>query len=355
MFAWKPTGGADSGSKAGASGSYDVFAYANGERLLGWRGGIGLLHLKGQYDENINDETGALAQPIDDADFDEGIYVSELWLQQGLWDNRLRLRVGFLEQQTSFDRNAYANAEDWNFLSSFLDNNAIVPLPNGFGANLVLAPLPGVELAVGIADADNSPSNWNADDAFESFASFTSHFELGFRLDSLGLPGRGTYRFGVFRDGRKRTLFKRAAATPPREPSRRRGHWGVYASFDQVLWAHATDPPRMVGAFARFGWVNEDASEIEWFWSTGLEARGPVPGRHFDVLGLAVYQAIASDAFQRSRREAFDEETGFELYYRVEVLPWLWVTPDLQYIVNPGRSGEDDDAVVGALRIRVAF
>jgi porin len=355
VLAWKPTGGADDGSDAGPSGSYDFFAYANGERLLGVRGLVGLLHVKGQYEDSINEETGALSQPIDDADFDEGIYVSELWLQQGLFDNRIRIRAGFLEQQTTFDRNAYANSEDRNFLSTFLDNDGVVPLPNGFGANVILAPWPWAELAVGIADADNQPTKWNADDAFDSFDALTSHFELTLRFAGVGPLGAGSYRLGAFRDGRDLVLLDRISATPPRPPFHRRGHWGFYGSFDQVLYTDPDDAERLLGAFARVGWVDEDASAIEWFWSTGFEARGPIPGRREDVLGVAVYQAIASNAFQRARGNAFDEETGFEAYYRVAVLPWLAVTPDFQYVVNPGPSGTYGDALILALRLRVAF
>jgi porin len=356
-LAWKPTGGAQDGSEAGHSASYDLFTYVDGEILVGWVGLTGLLHVKGQYDENINDETGSLSPPIDDADFDEGIYVDELWLQQSLFDNRLRLRAGFLEQQTTFDRNAFANSEDRQFLTTFLDNNGIVPLPNGFGANLIVAPWRWLELAVGVADADNRPTKWGASSAFDGFDSLTSHFELTLRVAGWGphaqLPG--TYRLGAFRDGRDRTIFERVAAIPPAQPTQRRGHWGFYASFDQTVYTDPSDRRRAVGVFARVGYVDEDTSSIEWFWSTGLQVTGPLIGRENDVLGLGVYQAIASDAFQDTRSEAFDEETGFELYYRIAVLGWLAVTPDFQYILSPGPSGEDDDAVIAALRLRVTF
>lgn len=356
-LAWKPTGGAQDGSHAGSSGSYDFFAYADGDMLLGSTGLTGLLHVKGQYDSNVNGETGAISQPIDDADFNEGIYVDELWLQQALFDNRLRVRAGFLEQQTVFDRNAYANNEDRQFMASFLDNDGVVPLPNGFGADVVAAPWRWLELAVGIVDADNSPTHWGVGGAFDSFDSLTSHFEVNFRVSSIpGLVDRpGSYRFGAFRDGRDRVVFERAAAVPPRPPTKRRGSWGFYLSFDQSLWADPLDPRRSLGVFARFGHADEDTNPVEWFWSTGLQLAGPFPSRADDALGVGVYQAIASDAYQRTRAQAFDEETGLELYYRLSVFAWLDVTADFQYIANPGLSGQNDDAVIGALRIRVAL
>ena len=89
----------------------------------------------------MNADVGALSDPIDDADFDQAAYVSELWAQQAFLDDRVRLRLGFLEQQTLFDRNLYANSEDRQFLNTFLDNNAVVPLPNVTAPASVAAPL----------------------------------------------------------------------------------------------------------------------------------------------------------------------------------------------------------------------
>jgi carbohydrate-selective porin OprB len=48
-------------------------------------------------------------------------------------------------------------------------------------------------------------------------------------------------------------------------------------------------------------------------------------------------------------------ETGVELYYLIQALGWLAITPDLQYIVDPGANGVADDAVVALLRLRFTF
>ncbi len=43
----------------------------------------------------------ALSNPIDGADFDEPIYVDELWLEQSFLRDRGRFRLGFLEPRRS--------------------------------------------------------------------------------------------------------------------------------------------------------------------------------------------------------------------------------------------------------------
>jgi porin len=337
-----PRGGANPRS-VGHSGSYDFFARIDAEELLGWRSLTALLHVKGQYDRNINADVRSISLPIDDADFDEPIYVDELWFEQGAFDERVRLRAGFLEQQTVFDRNAYANSEDRQFLSTFLDNNPLVPLPNGLGAVLLVRPLARLTLAAGVADADNVPRSSGFGTAFDGFGSLTGYLEAAFDA-SLPAPGRplpGTWRVGVFLDGRERDALSSGRT--------KRGHLGAYLSMDQLVLRERGAENEGLGVFARVGWADGGVAPLEWFWSLGGRYRGLVPGRGRDELGVAAYQAIGA------KQAPLDRETGIELYYRIEVFPWLAVTPDLQWIFDPGARGAHEDALVTTMRFRVTF
>jgi len=348
FWAWKPRGGVDRRGVTGHSGSYDLLARVDLEELIGRRDLVAFLQVKGQYDRHPNETVGAFADPNDDADFDEGIYVDQLWLEQGWLAGRVRLRLGLLELQTAFDRNAYANREDVQFMNSALDNDALVPLPNALGAVLVLRPWPSLELAVGVGDADNVSRHAGFDTAFDDGDSLSAWVEatLAVRLGPGGrLPGR--YRVGFFRDGRRLAVHGRFDAGGA--PDTDRGRPGFYLSFDQALWRPDEAGERGLGVFARLARADPDTSPSEWFWSAGLEWAGPVPSRARDAVGAAVYQLVASHP------GAFHRETGVELYWRIEPLPWLAVTPDLQYIVEPGATPTAGDAVLFQLRIRVSF
>ncbi|MBN1491494.1 MAG: carbohydrate porin [Phycisphaerae bacterium] len=49
-------------------------------------------------------------------------------------------------------------------------------------------------------------------------------------------------------------------------------------------------------------------------------------------------------------------EQGVELFYNIEVTPWLHVTPDLQIIVDPGGgAGDRDVAIVYGLRMQMSL
>jgi len=340
---WKLRGGAQAGSTTGHNGSYDFFLRVDLEELASWPGLALLLRARGQYDDSINADVGAASDPIDDADFDEPAYLDELWLEQAILQDRVRLRAGVLEQQIVFDRNAFANSEDLQFMSAFLDNDPVVPLPGGVGGVLFVAPADWLELVAGVVDGDMEPRGAGFDTAFDRIDSATGHFELLARSSlpdgGQGLPGH--YRLGAFVDGR--------------EIRGSRGHWGGYASFDQLVYREGPDAEEGLGLFARFGVADPDVNPIAWFWSLGLQYRGPIPGRGTDVFGLGSYQAIGSRRYRRATGTDFHRETGLECYYRVDVLPWLAVTPDLQYVIDPGGTKSARDAVVAVLRFRVTL
>lgn len=353
VLGWKARG--EDGDATGHSGSFDLFTRVDAEELVGWTGLSALLHVKSQYEEQINEEVAALSDPVDDADFDEAIYVDQLWLEQSLFETRLRIRAGLLEQQTVYDRNAYANAEDRQFMNSFFDNNPLVPLPDALGVALVVTPVPWLELATGVADADNTPRNAGFDTAFDGANSLNVYLEARLELPWTRREPRlpGALRVGVFRDGRRRMVFGRTDGNGA--PQTDRGHWGSWISFDQAITRENDWSEQGLGVFARVGHADPDVNPIEWVWQAGFQYQGLVPTREQDVLGLAVYQAIAGDRYHDRVDSNFEGEAAIEVYYRCVVLPWLAVSPDLQYIVDPGGVDGTRDAVVGLLRIRMTL
>ena len=349
----KPEGGAHPDGVVRNSGSVDFFTLLDLEALAGVRGLGFLLHVKGSYGRNVNPQVGALADPIDDADFDAPIYVAELFLDQDWFRDRLNVRLGYLDQQTTFDRNAYANTEDIQFMNAALDNNLIVPLKVGFGAVARVRPLDWLTLSIGTNDADNDPRHPGIGTAFKGIDRWMAYLEVAVSgtLKSRRGPLPGALRVGFFRDASRRIRFD-SGATPP---ATSRGHWGAYLNFDQLVYRESTDDLQGLGVFGRWGIADGNENRVRHFWSLGLQYLGSIPGRDRDALGLGVYQAIASSTFREEVDPTAADELGIELYYRWQALPWLALTPGLQYIVNPGGTSANRNAVVLALRGRFRF
>lgn len=326
------------------SGSADFFLRADLARLGVGLGGRVLAQVKANYNRNVNDDAEALGEPIDDADFDEPIYVDQLWYERDFFEDRVHARLGYLDQQVAFDRNAYANNEDKQFLNTFLDNSPTVPLEIGLGALLVVEPTRWLELAVAAADADNPIRETGFDTAFDGADGWTSYAEATLH-GVLGEGRPGALRLGVFRDGAERPVFGRGV--------RERGHLGVYLSADQRVWNERGDGSEGLGVFVRAGRDDPRVNRIEAFWSAGLLYEGPLPGRGRDAAGLGLYQTFPSGDYRSHVDPEFTRELGVELYYRVQLAPWLAITPDAQWLHDPGGDDGAPDAFVLALRVRV--
>jgi len=135
---------------------------------------------------------------------------------------------------------------------------------------------------------------------------------------------------------------------------------GLYASFDQMLCKENNDPEdsQGVGAFFRYGFAHSKTNDIANFWSIGLQYQGLFDGRDDDVLGIGFAQVIFNNASVATYDE--DNEGVLEVYYNILVAPWLNLTPNVQYIINPGGNERADgkvisDAIVIGLRAQSAF
>ena len=104
-----------------------------------------------------------------------------------------------------------------------------------------------------------------------------------------------------------------------------------------------------MAAFGQLSWAPGDRNEFERYFGAGLVYNGAIRGRDLDLLGLGVAHAVFSD---RARDlDDVTHETVVELFYRVQLTPWLALEPDVQFIVNPG--GQGDDSLVLGLRFAV--
>lgn len=91
---------------------------------------------------------------------------------------------------------------------------------------------------------------------------------------------------------------------------------------------------------------------MERFYSIGVGGKGGIPGRGRDSFGAAFYYVELTDQFEGILRR-LDDSYGGEIYYNVELTPWLHFTPDLQ-VLSPSL-GRIDTTVVTGLRLMANF
>ena len=343
------------------TGSYDLEIGADLQQLLGIEGATLYVHTEGSWSRSDIDATsiGSAFGVNADAGGRRSMDVTEVWYEQALLDDTLRLRLGKLDIgggfecrgcPVSFDGSAFANDQTGQFLNSALVNNPTIPFPaQGIGAVLYWNPIEWWYASVGAIDSQGDARETGFNTAFKDQDYYFFVFETGIapQLDSANGPMQGAYRVGLWNDpGPKGN----SDAT-----KNYRDDIGAYLSFDQMLCKENSDPEdgQGTGAFLRYGYANSEKNDISGFWSFGLQTTGLVDGRDGDVLGVGYANGIFSN--NASTTYTDDNEDVLEVYYNAQVTPWLNVSPMVQYVADPGGNDTSKDATIFGLRTQWTF
>lgn len=186
----------------------------------------------------------------------------------------------------------------------------------------------------------------------------TGTYDLVFRLDfeKLGLYENAGFYFkskGSYGDGiNEKGGDKRYIGRKKKKDS---DDMGFYLGADQMVWKENDDPEDQqgLGLFARYGWADAKVERIRAYWQAGASYRGLIPSRDHDIFGFAVSQSILSKVYRHKIDKDADRETVYEWYYKIQLAPWLLLTPDLQVITHPGGDKHARNAIVGGARPRV--
>lgn len=350
-------GGQDTSNAQRHSGSFDMFLRVDTESLGLVPGGQMLFHTISRFGRNVNDKVGALTDVFDDAKGDRTVLVAQWWYQQKLLEDKLQLRLGYLTTRVIMDRNAYANNEDRQFMNSFLNNNRVIgPARVGLGGVVFFDPVEWLGFTVAAVDGQAKQFGHGFDTTFHGQRDFFAWLQTDIRVKLKGPNGDlpGTYRIGVIYDPRRKERFR-----PPnleRWPVRpQRGDYGLYLSFDQLVYRERPDSLQGLGLFFRYGVRRSDINRLDDFWSAGFQYQGLLPERDEDVFGFGMYTTSASDRYRRWVNRDFKRETGFEMYYNIQVTPWMWITPDFQVVSDSGGLRSRDNAIVFGVRTRISF
>jgi len=345
------------------SGTYDLEIELDLEKAARVPGGSLYILAEGGWSDGIDPPSvGSLFGVNANAFGDRSIQVSEFRYEQSLMDDRVLIRVGKLDLTggfeckgcaVAFDGNAFANDETAQFLNGALVNNPTIPFSEpGIGAVVMAKLTDSWYVAAGMGDSRARAGTTGFGTAFDGGNHFLYIYETGYVAEpaSCNGPLPGAYRIGLWHE-------------PPSKPrfdgGSKHNDVGFYVSMDQMLYREKggsdgdDEGPQGLGAFTRFGFADADTNPVKFFWSGGCQYRGLVPGRNADVLGVGVAQGrLTAD---RDAGFTASHETVAEVYYNIEVVPGLNVSPHVQFVANPGGLREVSDAVIVGFRVQAAF
>jgi porin len=312
--------------------------------------------------------------------------LSELWLEQHMFNDHLAVRVGQLTADTEFllssgGRNFLDATWSWPSLASS-------DLP-GAGPSYPLA-TPGVRVAIkpndkwglmiGVYNGDpvsphciGNPQLCDSDGLefrFDSPPLLMAEGSYKYNQDGR-LPGTvkigGWNHFGTFPDQRFDSgglpiAFTFNSGRPIN------GDWAIYGIIDQLIWrVPDSKDPKGISLFGRVIGAPTEQNLVDFYADGGITFSGMIPHRAHDTLGIGfAYTGISSEA------HGFDVDSGLavartseallEICYTAQLKKGWTLQPDFQYIWWPGGGvsqssgkGTVPNAAVWGARTTVNF
>jgi porin len=311
--------------------------------------------------------------------------LSEIWLEQQLFNGKASLRAGQLVVDTEFLFSQYFSF----FMSSDWPTNPAVNIPSG-GAAYPLS-TPGVRLKV-----DPTPQTtallgvFNGDPAGQCGRDpeLCNRHGLSFRVnDPPYLLGEVQYRynqeptsrelaggvrfgawhhFGGFDDLRYDVNgFSLASPLSTGIARRLRGNDGVYAVWDQQLYRPpGGDANSGVLLFARAAYSTPDRSLNDFYLDGGIIFAGLIPSRPLDAFGASFLYAHISNRARGLDRDTQlftglpvplrDYELSFDISYAASIVPGWIVQPNLQLVFHPGGHVAGNASPIDPIKNAVA-
>lgn len=347
-------------------------------KLWGWKGGT----LQATVTDRNGRNLGADAK-IGNAMLLQEIYgrgqtwhLTQLWFDQELFDGRMRLKLGrltvgedFASFPCEFQNLTFCGAQPGNLVSSYWINWPT----SQWAARLKYQATPQAYAQIGvyqvnpryIDDTYARRSGWKLESPRGTTGALVP-VELGWQPVFDGRAA--SYKVGAwYNSSRGEDLYLDVNGAPRGttglSPLMRSGKYGAYFSFQQQLTG--AGEARGATVFLNVAMADRKTSQLDRQVALGVVYKGPFE-RASDAIGLAVGATHANHRRARFVREnnartgesvvAGDgNEYAVELYYNWAPVPGVQVRPNLQYVMHPGGTSANRNAVVLGMKTTVAF
>jgi porin len=355
------------------SGSLDMVLKLDFHKLGLWPGGFMFAEAQVPYGNTVNPYSGGIL-PVNTLLSITAPALNELILPHLYFTQFLTewfaVIIGKLDT-TGGDANEFAHGRgDDKFMNlAFSFNPVSIRLAPYAPLGMVLSFFPHKDVVYGfsVVDTQGQPNTAGFNTLVEDPTALTH--ELRVTIRPFGLTGHQLLGFGwankpfTLLTQDPRTIIDNVLIGTPLKTGS--DTWAVYYNFDQYLYQDKQDPTRGFGLFFRAGVADPNTNPYQQFYSFGFGGKGIIPTREKDRFGIGYYYLRFSRDIPSALRQqlSLDREQGVELFYNVEVFPWLHVTPDLQIISpsrktlgtagNPGKKIQT--SVVAGLRVKIDF
>lgn len=331
-----------------------------------WNGGLFNFHFGATFGSSPSDMTGDVhGLSSIDAGYNT-VKLLEAWYEHTFRHSHTSVLFGIADYNADFYVSEYANLfiNGAFGMGTAIGNGGPAAYPDtGLGLRVKTDLSPSAYLQWAIFDGVPDDTGAFADVSLSRSEGWFGGVEAG---SQSGEPGgsEGYYKVAV-----GTWYAKRDGVATLEEPIRERpGIHGYYILAE-------TSIGESMGVFFKYGHSSNDVADAEVtgedriisdFYAAGITYSGLIPGRDDDVLGLGVVQSKLSPAFTSrfppdytpapdGPQPDFVSEVAFELTYTMNLMDWLAVQPDLQYVQRPGMQYGNGNAAVVGVRLQAVY
>jgi len=343
----------------------DLMLTLESEPLVGYPNGTLFLMARGNHGGKPTRNRIGDWQFVDNIEplYDQFI-VYEAWYEHRFFDDHLSLKAGLYDTNTEFDVNETGavflhsgQGIGTDFAQSGANGPSIFPTP---GLGIRAEGRAAKDLAFRLLVADGTPGDPDTRQRNpfvvrqSEGALIVAEGSLDWRLG--GFDGRFTVGTWMYT-----AAFETVLNPDPQDPEKARGNRGFYTFLESTLVRENKNDDQGLRAFVRWGLADDRFNLFGQYLGTGLVYKGLIPSRDSDHVGMAMAAAFTGTDSIRAAENAGidvdDHEIALELTYRAQIRPWLFVQPDVQYVINPGVGlrGADGHATAVVLRFEMIF
>jgi carbohydrate-selective porin OprB len=322
---------------------FTVDFYFDLSQLIGLENSELFFQYMNQNGEDGSEDVGDI-QAYSNIDADGRSQVPQIWIKTTIVKDKLDVKIGKADANYDF---AYAdNAGEFsNSSAGFSPTIFMLPsFPDPSSAIILFyQPTSNVYLNTGLYDGsyhEGIPTGSRGfKTALNSPADLFGVIEGGYTFGTDELPAR--VAVGLWHHSGEFEAFNK---------DKQQGTEGIYFILDKAITIEQDD--QMTSCFFQFGFADKDVSEITHHLGAGIQRVGFVDGRDEDIVGLMASYVKLSQEDGAGFADEF--ELAIEGFYKSQLNDTIAIKPGIQYIINPGGSG-NSDSIVCTLRADFTF
>ena len=348
------------------------------EKLAGWKGGLFVVSGIDRAGEDLTNKYVGSTYSVQQMVGGQRPFLYQVYLQQKLSEKKVTLKLGRFSASDDFNASPFYGYSLNNGINGDIRNVlfdtrfSAYPFPV-WAATVFYDPTPELNFKLGLFQTSKGMfdnTKHGLDWSIRGEDGYTAILELGWSPQffeqsvslgqSSGKDGSASVLKGMQGHYHVGVTFSQWDFYPRFGGGFDDHSYGFYAHGDQMVYQEAPGSDEGLYLFVASGYYPQtEISIVPFQINAGLHYKGLFPTRGDDRTILHFIYGHLSDDYARSVRvpggHSAESEKVLEFGHRFQVTKWSYFQPDLQYVIDPGGTGDIPDAVVIGAQMGVTF